>query len=59
MQYIVSPDGAGDFTSLQAAVDAVPAASAEPVTVQTVELAPEQGPAVMKPPWPLPAKGSR
>ena len=33
MQLIVSPDGAGDFTSLQAAVDAVPAGSPEPVTL--------------------------
>ena len=33
MQYIVSPDGAGGFTSLQAAVDAVPSAPAEPVTI--------------------------
>lgn len=33
MQYTVSLDGTGDFTSLQAAVDAVPAVPAEPVTI--------------------------
>ena len=33
MQYIVSPDGTGDFTSLQAAVDAVSSAPEEPVTI--------------------------